>query len=91
MDDPVKLRRMEPNRCYDSVERLWVNRRLRSKIFSIAFGYGLSDDGMWRPHAWALTTESIIETTVVQEAYFGIEMAPLEGFFDKLKTGPSRG
>jgi hypothetical protein len=47
---------------------------------------------MWRPHASALTTESIIETTVVQEAYFGVEMAPPEGgFFDKLKTGPSLG
>jgi hypothetical protein len=72
LDYPVKIKRMRRNLCHENVLRLWV----RGNLDALAFGYGLSDDGMWRPHWWALRDKTIVETTVPREAYFGFLANP---------------
>jgi hypothetical protein len=51
-----------------------------SRIFALGVGYGLSIDGMWRPHGWVLSRikgkTSIIETTVSRSLYYGVAMFP---------------
>ena len=59
-----------PISCHHNVARQW-----RSKRFSaIGTGFGLSADGLWREHSWGLTSKSIIETTQVRVAYFGVRL-----------------
>jgi hypothetical protein len=41
-------------------------------IISIATGYALSDDGLWRQHSWGILREGVLETTKVRVKYFGI-------------------
>jgi hypothetical protein len=77
---PVKMKPMELNRCYENVARLWETRTPRSRLIGVATGYALTDDGMWRPHYWALSKTkgvvSIVETTPVERIlYFGIAWA----------------
>jgi hypothetical protein len=71
---PTKLRRVDGNRCHHNVAWLWEQRKTSSRLKAIATGYALSEDGMWRPHSWCLTTTYILETTVVRLQYFGISM-----------------
>lgn len=45
----------------------------------LATGYGLSGDGLWRPHSWLIEPQNdgparIVETTVGRLAYFGYVM-----------------
>ena len=52
-----------------SSARLWANNK---KKYSIATGFGLSDDNIWRRHSWLMTVNSdLIETTIAREIYFG--------------------
>ena len=83
MGFPPKLKEMEPCHCHENVERLWNIRTPRSRLIGIATGYALTgddDDGMWRPHSWALSKTkgviSIIETTMIRAKYFGIAWIP---------------
>ncbi len=54
--------------CHANVARLFM---LEDDI-KIATGYALSDDGLWRQHSWGIKDETILETTVKREKYFGI-------------------
>jgi hypothetical protein len=64
-----------PSRCFDNISLLWLD----GKVDAICIGYGLSDDGLWRPYGWAvkgIRKPKIIETTMVRELYFGV---PIRG------------
>lgn len=73
------------NQCHGNVCNLWQANK-RGFNVSIATGYALSPDGLWRQHSWLVhryqtKTQSrlrIIETTVKRCAYFGFEMTDAE-------------
>lgn len=68
----------EPSNCHDNVANLWVERvtACGHEVASAWTGYALSDDGLWRQHSWAMTTDGrVIETTVGRTVYMGV---PLE-------------
>ena len=54
-----------------------LNTRLDGDL-TIATGYALSKDGMWRQHSWLVLRKcrsyKIVETTEKREAYFGFAM-----------------
>lgn len=49
---------------------------------SIATGYALSEDGLWRSHSWVIQpmkrTVRVWETTVKRVAYFGVVLTDEE-------------
>jgi hypothetical protein len=55
------------SRCHENVAALYA---AKSNI-QICYGYGLSPDGLWRQHSWALDRRVIIETTERRVLYFG--------------------
>lgn len=62
---------MERSSCHQNVAALWNNRR--KDLTGIGTGYALTcHDGLWRQHSWALTNESLIETTAPRLKYFGV-------------------
>lgn len=75
----------KPNQCHRNSCELWLNNRRQFQV-SIATGYALSTDGLWRQHTWLIhryrtRTQSrmrLIETTVKRLGYFGFEMAEEE-------------
>jgi hypothetical protein len=71
---PVKLRKMDGNRCHHNVASLWEQRKKRSRLKAIATGYVLNEDGIWRWHSWCLAATHIQETTEVRLQYFGLPM-----------------
>ncbi|MTD47152.1 hypothetical protein GKE82_23405 [Conexibacter sp. W3-3-2] len=45
------------------------------RAHTLATGWALSDDGLWRQHSWALDRDGlIIETTEPRQQYFGVEL-----------------
>jgi len=69
---PVKMKTMRQSACHKNAAKLCrMNPNYR-----IMTGWALSDDGLWRQHSWVLDkkTNTIIETTELREAYFGIEL-----------------
>ena len=48
--------------------------------YVVMTGYGLSRDGIWRPHSWCVDrkTGKIIETTERRTKYFGVEFSEHE-------------
>jgi hypothetical protein len=71
---PVKLRRMDGNRCHHNVASLWEQRKKYGRLRAIATGYVLNEDSMWRWHSWGLAATHILETTVARLQYFGLPM-----------------
>ena len=65
----VEVVSMEDNSCHLNVANLW--REAGRANFGIGTGYGLNKD-LWRQHTWAMDADTIIETTVRREAYFGV-------------------
>lgn len=69
------LIRGEPSHCHENAARMWNEAR---EVYSIATGYALSADGLWRQHSWLLRNHPtgrqhrLIETTVKRVKYFGI-------------------
>lgn len=66
----------EPTHCHDNVCEFWKEQPDR---YVLATGYGLSQDGLWRPHSWLMEPQNdgparIVETTVGRLAYFGYVM-----------------
>ncbi len=60
--------------CHWNVAALYTansNRR-------ICYGYGLSADGLWRQHTWALDRRVIIETTERRVLYYGYALNDTE-------------
>ncbi len=65
----------EPGRCHTNVGQLWHEQR---EVLTIATGYALSHDGLWRQHSWLVRKHPIakqchiLETTNERVKYFGI-------------------
>ena len=80
-----KMMRGRDNRCHSNVCDLWEQNH-KDKDVSIATGYALSDDGLWRQHSWLVhryqtatqRRTRIVETTVKRVCYFGFEMTDAE-------------
>ena len=64
----LTLQEMEPSQCHSNVFDL-CSKDPSARVLT---GYGLSDDGVWRPHSWCIKDGQIIETTVPRVAYFGV-------------------
>jgi hypothetical protein len=71
---PVKLRRLEGNRCHHNVASLWERRKKRSRLKAIATGYDLTRTACGARHTWGITATQILETTLVRLRYFGISL-----------------
>jgi hypothetical protein len=64
---PLTVEPGEPNDCHGNVVRLW-----RARKATIATGYALSDDGLWREHSWGVRDGAVVETTMARESYWGV-------------------
>ena len=59
----------EPGRCHDNALRLWQGNPVQ---YSLATGYALSPENIWRRHSWCVTPEqALVETTDIWTQYFG--------------------
>ena len=80
------MRKGQPSQCHSNSAGLWHANRGHC---SIATGYALSEDGLWRCHSWVVQprtrTMRVWETTVKRVAYFGFIMndAECQEFFDE--------
>lgn len=77
----VKMMKGEPSQCHYNSCALYKANLLNTKFdgdLTIATGYALSKDGMWRQHSWLVLRKcrsyKIVETTEKREAYFGFAM-----------------
>lgn len=64
-----------PSRCHENVATLLERGRTDggATVSEGCYGYALSEDGLWRPHSWAVdSTGRVIETTVPRQCYVGI-------------------
>lgn len=60
---------MQDGNCHNNVDELLEF----GMIDSIAYGYALSSDGLWRFHSWGKTKSGeIVETCSAREKYFGV-------------------
>lgn len=69
-EQEVVLKEMRVSRCHDNAQE-YVNKNKNAIICS---GFGLSEDGVWRPHSWVLENNIIIETTEKRICYFGMKL-----------------
>lgn len=71
-----------PHQCHANAAALWRERRTpdrNHRVTGIASGYGLSGDGLWRQHSWAVTAQGrILETTEPCVAYAGFVLSEQE-------------
>jgi len=83
----AKLKRGEPSRCHQNAANLWYENQGKC---SIATGYALSADGIWRQHSWVVqpltVSWRIWETTEKRIAYFGaiLNDAECRDFYDSM-------
>lgn len=63
-------KKMKLNHCHSNAEKLLFN----NKVDSIAIGFALSADGLWRSHSWGLKKDKIVETTQPFIRYFGYDL-----------------
>jgi hypothetical protein len=71
IDAPITFKRKTKGNCHQNVATIW--RKKQYRIAAICSGYGLSHDGLWRPHTWGILRDGgILETTEVRERYFGL-------------------
>jgi len=72
---PCKKVRGEAMRClFTAALRCFADPR----ACQIATGYGLTADGLWRPHSWLWDGKRVVETTAVREIYFGVILDRVE-------------
>lgn len=71
----------ESRQCHGNTAHIWNENQ---DTFSIATGYALSEDNLWRQHSWLSGTNSITgqryiaETTIKRIKYFGIILSEEE-------------
>ena len=75
MSEKVSHQFMEARSCHFNAAKLYSED---PHAFKVVTGYALLDDGVWRQHSWGLSNERIVETTFVQEKYYGILLDPVE-------------
>lgn len=62
--------------CHKNSAFLWETAKRRYRIMT---GYALSSSGIWHQHTWILdSNDTVIETTVKREKYYGYVLTPLE-------------
>ena len=87
---PVRVQRGKANHCHKNASNLWANNPAKTQVVT---GYGLSKDGLWRPHSWALRNGCLIETTVKCIRYFGVILSEQEAlnfwFLTRFSATPS--
>lgn len=71
----VVFNRMEPCKCHKNCAQIWDRY---PKIYKIATGWALSEDGIWRQHTWLMEEKTIIETTERRLLYYGIVLGDAE-------------
>jgi hypothetical protein len=60
-----------PGECHRNTALAWM----RGEIGTVATGYALSADGLWRQHSWGVDDlGQIAETTQSRLAYYGVEL-----------------
>ena len=66
----IILKLGERNRCHDNAQKLYQEHPNR---YRLAYGYALSEDGLWRQHSWLIrkSDNAIMETTEKRLRYFG--------------------
>ena len=73
------MRKGQDCQCHCNSANLWNMNQGRC---SIATGYALSEDGLWRSHSWVIQpmkrTVRVWETTVKRVAYFGVVLTSEE-------------
>lgn len=79
--EQAKMKMMEGSACHRNAAKLCASGR-----GSIATGWALSDDGLWREHTWIVRkpgtgAESLIETTFPRVLYHGYLLDELETAF----------
>src|SRR5205823_11877509 len=57
----IILKLGERNRCHDNAQKLYQEHPNR---YRLAYGYALSEDGLWRQHSWLIrkSDNAIMET-----------------------------
>jgi hypothetical protein len=70
MNGPVTLKKMQSSMCHQNIATVW--RFQKPPIVSIATGYALTEDGLWRQHSWGVLQNGLLETTQERTRYFGI-------------------
>src|SRR6266851_5558718 len=58
---------MAESRCREHVAWLWRHH----KITGVGTGWGLSND-VWHEHTWGMDRDGIVETTKLQDHYYGV-------------------
>jgi hypothetical protein len=61
---------MAASRCRENVAWLW-RRRASTGVTGVGTGWGLSD-GVWHEHTWGMDDAGIVETTKIQDHYYGV-------------------
>lgn len=74
-DREFSLKAGEPGQCHTNAALGW---RSAPGEYTIATGYGLSEDGIWRQHSWLMRGECVVETTVSRLLYYGFELTESE-------------
>jgi hypothetical protein len=64
--EPI-LNPMHDNQCHSNSRIL-----MELGLGQVASGYGLTPDGLWRPHSWVIDFGTVIETTTPRVAYYGV-------------------
>lgn len=83
--DRAQYMKGRPSRCHENSALLYSANKARNHPESpyhmnitIATGYALSKDGLWRQHSWCLKrtarSVAVVETTVKRLLYYGIAM-----------------
>lgn len=79
------LKKGAPSQCHSNASRLFEAHASRNgegsgsrQTVTIATGYALSPDGLWRQHSWVMLRKprslKVIETTHPRVLYFGVAM-----------------
>ena len=84
-DQPVKLRRGEPNACHSNAAELWARNPARRVLVT---GYALNR-GCWRQHSWVIQQDTLLETTCQRDRYFGLSLNPAESLKLFLRIAPA--
>ncbi len=61
-----------PCHCFDNSQLL-----ADEGCGDLIYGFGLSRDGLWRPHAWVWLEDRILETTAKRLIYYGFNFTQL--------------
>lgn len=70
-ENNIEMKIMKTSRCHENSFNLVKRNKNKYKLIT---GYGYTkEDNMWRQHSWVLriSDQTIIETTVKRDAYFG--------------------